>query len=100
MTGGVNVPGPAVAARLREHPALASVEVLGVPDEEWGRRLVAFVVPRDAGAPSTQELRDWVAAERPRSWAPRQVVEVPEIPLLANGKPDRVALGRLLEVAP
>ena len=100
VTGGVNVPGPAVAARLREHPALASVEVLGVPDEEWGRRLVAFVVPRDAGAPSTQELRDWVAAERPRSWAPRQVVEVPEIPLLANGKPDRVALGRLLEVAP
>jgi len=100
VTGGVNVPGPAVAARLREHPALASVEVLGVPDEEWGRRLVAFVVPRDAGAPSTQELRDWVAAERPRSWAPRQVVEVPEIPLLANGKPDRVALGRLVEGAP
>ena len=97
VTGGVNVPGPAVAARLREHPDLAAAEVLGVPDEEWGRRLVAFVVPRDGAAPSTQELRDWVAAERPRSWAPRRVVEVAGIPLLANGKPDRLALGRLTE---
>jgi len=97
VTGGVNVPGPAVAARLREHPDLAAAEVLGVPDEEWGRRLVAFVVPRDGAAPSTQELRDWVAAERPRSWAPRQVVAVRAIPLLANGKPDRLALGRLVE---
>ena len=93
VTGGVNVPGPAVAARLREHPDLLAVEVLGVPDEEWGRRLVAFVVARAPGrVPSTQELRDWVAAERPRSWAPRQVVAVPDIPLLGNGKPDRVAL--------
>jgi O-succinylbenzoic acid--CoA ligase len=53
-------------------------------------------VPRDpARVPSTQELRDWVAADRPRSWAPRQVVAVEAIPLLANGKPDRVALGAL-----
>ncbi|GAB2629315.1 o-succinylbenzoate--CoA ligase [Nocardioides ginkgobilobae] len=93
VTGGVNVPGPAVAARLREHPDLLAAEVLGVPDEEWGRRLVAFVVARSPGrVPSTQELRDWVAEQRPRSWAPRQVLAVPEIPLLANGKPDRVAL--------
>lgn len=93
VTGGVNVPGPAVASRLREHPDLLAVEVLGVPDEEWGRRLVAFVVARAPGrVPSTQELRDWVAEERPRSWAPRQVVAVPDIPLLGNGKPDRVAL--------
>jgi o-succinylbenzoate---CoA ligase len=96
VTGGVNVPGPAVAARLREHPDLLAVEVLGVPDEEWGRRLVAFVVARAPGrVPSTQELRDWVAEQRPRSWAPRQVVAVPDIPLLGNGKPDRVALVEL-----
>jgi o-succinylbenzoate---CoA ligase len=96
VTGGVNVPGPAVASRLREHPDLVAVEVLGVPDEEWGRRLVAFVVARAPGrVPSTQELRDWVGEERPRSWAPRQVVAVPDIPLLGNGKPDRVALVEL-----
>ncbi len=91
VTGGVNVPAPAVAARLRSHVAVAEAEVLGVPDEEWGNRLVAFVV----GALSLQEARDWVAEERPRSWAPRQLVVLDALPLLPNGKPDRLRLREL-----
>lgn len=92
VSGGVNVPGPAVAARLRAHPDVTAAEVVGVPDAEWGNRLVAFVVGPVPGAASEAVLRDWVAAEHPRSWAPRQVVALDEIPLLANGKPDRVRL--------
>ena len=92
VTGGVNVPAPAVAARLRGHPAVSAAEVRGVPAEEWGNPLVAFVV----GSASLKELRDWVAAERPRSWAPRQLVVLDEIPMLPNGKPDRVRLRGLV----
>ena len=88
VSGGVNVPAPAVAARLREHPGVVAAEVLGVPDEEWGQRLVAFVV----GAVSLGEVRDWVAAEHPRAWAPRSLVVLDELPLLPNGKPDRLRL--------
>jgi O-succinylbenzoic acid--CoA ligase len=92
VSGGVNVPAAVVARRLREHPDVVAAEVLGVPDEEWGNRLVAFVV----GGISLSELRDWVAEVHPRSWAPRQLVELDAIPLLANGKPDRVGLRRLV----
>ena len=88
VTGGVNVPAPAVALRLRDHPGVREVEVLGVPDEEWGTRLVAFVV----GGLSLDEARAWVAEVHPRSWAPRQLVLVHALPLLANGKVDRVQL--------
>jgi O-succinylbenzoic acid--CoA ligase len=88
VSGGVNVPAAAVAARLRGHPAVEAVEVLGVPDEEWGNRLVAFVV----GTISLEELRDWVGETHPRSWAPRELVELDAIPLLPNGKPDRLTL--------
>lgn len=94
VSGGVNVPAPAVAARLREHPDVAAAEVLGVPDEEWGTRLVAFVV----GPLSLRAARDWVAEVHPRSWAPRQLVALDAVPLLGNGKPDRLALrARALE---
>ncbi|MER6970230.1 AMP-binding protein [Nocardioides sp. NPDC000445] len=88
ITGGVKVPAALVARRLREHPDVEAAEALGTPDEEWGQRLVAFVVGDiDAGT-----VREWVAAEHPRSWAPRQVVVLDEIPLLGNGKPHRQAL--------
>lgn len=90
-TGGVKVPGPAVVRRIREHPSVFSAEVLGVPDEQWGERVVAFVV----GAVQREELRDWVAAECPRNWAPQQVVRLDSLPLLSNGKVDRMRLREL-----
>ena len=91
VSGGVNVPLPAVTARLRAHPAVRAAEVVGVPDPEWGRRVVAFVV----GEVSLADARDWVAVEHPRSWAPREVHLVDDLPLLANGKVDRLRLQAL-----
>ena len=106
VSGGVNVPAAAVAARLRAHPDVAASEVVGVPDQEWGQRVVAFVVVSTGstteGGSTTQgnaaagltleEARDWVAQVHPRAWAPREVVVVDELPLLANGKVDLMAL--------
>jgi O-succinylbenzoic acid--CoA ligase len=91
VSGGVNVPAPAVAARLRRHPEVADAEVLGLPDPEWGQRVVAFVV----GPIDREQVREWVAEEHPRSWAPQQVVALDTIPRLDNGKPDRLALAEL-----
>ena len=90
-TGGVKVPAPAVVARIRRHPAVFSAEVLGVPDEQWGERVVAFVV----GPVQLDDLRRWVSDECPRAWAPQQVVRVYSLPLLSNGKVDRQALKAL-----
>ena len=87
-TGGVKVPASTVARRLRAHPSVTAAEVVGVPDPAWGERVVAVVV----GALGLDDARDWVAAEQPRTWAPREVVVVDEIPLLDNGKVDRLAL--------
>jgi O-succinylbenzoic acid--CoA ligase len=90
-SGGVKVPASAVARRLGAHPSVIAAEVVGVADPEWGERVVAVVV----GALGLDEARDWVAAEQPRTWAPRELVAVDRIPLLDNGKVDRVALREL-----
>ena len=91
VSGGVNVPAAAVAARLREHPQVRAAEVLGVADLEWGNRVVAVVV----GDLDLDDARAWVGAKHPRSWAPREVVVVPTLPMLANGKVDRLAVREL-----
>ena len=88
ISGGVKIPAQALAARLREHPGVEAVEVLGVPDDEWGQRVVAFVV----GDIELDDLRDYVSQELPREWAPRQVVTLPDLPLLSNGKVHRLML--------
>lgn len=94
VSGGVNVPLPAVRLALLAHPGIDQVEVVGVPSAEWGHEVVALVVPR-ADAPDLAALRDAVGAAHPRSWAPRRVVVLDALPLLGTGKVDRQALARL-----
>jgi O-succinylbenzoic acid--CoA ligase len=87
ITGGENVWPAAVERSLRAHPAVAEVAVAGRPDQEWGERVVAFVVPSDPGAPpSIDELRDHVRAELPPWCAPRELVLVHDLPRTRSGK--------------
>jgi O-succinylbenzoic acid--CoA ligase len=89
ISGGLKIPGAAVEQMIARHPAVAQVAVVGVPDEEWGERVVAFCVV-DAGL--VDESDDLVT---PHEWSPKQWVRVEELPLLPNGKVDRVALKEL-----
>ena len=49
VTGGANVFPAEVEAALSEHPAVADVIVIGLRDEEWGRRVHAIVQATDPG---------------------------------------------------
>jgi len=92
QSGGVNVPLPAVAEALRSVDDVGEVAVIGVPDEEWGARVVAVLT----GDVPLTALRDAImSAGHPSAWAPRQRVVVGELPLLPGGKVDRLALREL-----
>ncbi|MGI5228900.1 AMP-binding protein [Actinoallomurus iriomotensis] len=92
ITGGEKVVAGEVEHLLRTHPGVEDVVVVGRPDPEWGERVTAVVV----GSATLEQLRDHVRATLPAHAAPRAVELVPEIPLLASGKPDRVRLRRPL----
>jgi O-succinylbenzoic acid--CoA ligase len=93
VTGGENVWPDPVERALSMHPRVREVGVVGVADEEWGQRVVAFVVPREAAEPPTlEELREHVKAQLPAWCAPRQLVVVRELPRTNLGKVRRAAL--------
>lgn len=85
VTGGEKVwPGP-VEDVLRTHPYVADVAVAGRPDDEWGERVVAYVVPADR-PPTLDELRAVVKESLPAWCAPRELVLVDTLPRTALGK--------------
>ncbi|RYC14345.1 AMP-dependent synthetase [Nocardioides zhouii] len=88
ISGGVKIPLAAVADRMRQHLQVEQAEVFGVPDVEWGQKVVAVIV----GTANEAELRDWISMVHPRSWAPREFVRAASLPMLANGKVDRQAI--------
>ena len=95
-TGGEKVAPAEVAAALETCPAVREAVVIGEPDEEWGERVTAIVVPADPAAPpDLGALRAAVTRRMPHFAAPRALVLVAEVPLLASGKPDLGALRRL-----
>jgi O-succinylbenzoic acid--CoA ligase len=92
VTGGEKVAPAAVEAALAEHPAVADVGVVGVPDGEWGQRVVAVVVLRPGAVLTLEQAREHVAARLPRAAAPRELRVVEALSLLPSGKVDRAAL--------
>jgi long-chain acyl-CoA synthetase len=89
ISGGVNIYPAEVDAVLLTHPAVADVGTIGVPDEEWGERVVAVVEPKraaDADADLAAELVDWCRERLAHYKCPRHVKFVDELPRHDNGK--------------
>jgi fatty-acyl-CoA synthase len=99
VTGGFNVFPREVEDVVAEHPAVAQVGVIGVPDDRWGEAVTAVVVLREGYAASEEERRG-VAGEITASvkerkgsvHAPKQVDFVDALPLTPLGKPDKKTL--------
>ncbi|MBF4579083.1 AMP-binding protein [Frigoribacterium sp. VKM Ac-2530] len=106
VSGGEKVSLGLVERVVREQPGLAGAVVVRAPHERWGE--VPVVVVGEPGSPAPHllhatprlpelpELRAVVCAALGRAAAPDRLVLLPELPLLASGKPDRRALEALV----
>jgi acyl-CoA synthetase (AMP-forming)/AMP-acid ligase II len=84
VRGGENLSPGEIEAVLVEHPAVAEAAVVGIPDVEWGERVVAAVV---ACAECTEdELRDHVRAALRSASTPERIKFVDELPFNETGK--------------
>jgi malonyl-CoA/methylmalonyl-CoA synthetase len=81
---------------LREHPDVAEVAVVGLPDEALGDRVVAAVIVQPGAAISAEALHAFARERLPAYKAPREVVLVDDYPRTPLGKVQKSTLVRLL----
>ncbi len=86
VSGGENVFPAEVEDLLSDHPSLLEAAVIGVEDSEFGQRLRAFVVLREAVSLNETEAKDYVRSRLARHKVPRDVVFLDEIPRNPTGK--------------
>ena len=96
ISGGENVWPEDVEATIRLSPHVAEVCVAGVPDNEWGQIVTAWIIPV-AGKPTLEDIRSHVKETMPPYCAPRRIEIVSEIPRTSLGKPKRAELIRSLD---
>ncbi|HET7825675.1 MAG TPA: AMP-binding protein [Anaeromyxobacter sp.] len=85
-TGGYKVGAGEVEAALLEHPSVREAAVIGVPDDDLGERIVAFVVAAPGASARAEELADHVAKLLAPHKRPRAVRLVDALPRNAMGK--------------
>ena len=86
IRGGENLYPVEIEEVLFQHPAVASAQVIGVPDERMGEELMAWVVVRESGSLSEEELLDFCRDRIAHFKVPRYVKFVDEYPMTVTGK--------------
>jgi len=86
VKGGQNVSPGEIEEVLVARDDVADVAAIGLPDRQWGERIVAAVVPADGMTPTAAELQDAVRAELRSNRTPDHVEFVDALPYNDTGK--------------
>ncbi|HLN18223.1 MAG TPA: FadD3 family acyl-CoA ligase [Acidimicrobiales bacterium] len=96
IVGGFNAYPAEIEGIMLEHPSVAQVAVIGVPDERLGEVGLAFVVPRPGLELDPVDLLAWCAEHMANYKVPRSVRLIDALPLTPSGKVTKFALRDLL----
>jgi fatty-acyl-CoA synthase len=86
ITGGENVYPAEVESVLYDHPAIAEIAVIGLPDETWGEAVVAIVALKPDASLDLEELRAFATDRLARYKLPRRLELAAALPRNPAGK--------------
>jgi len=86
ISGGVNIYPVEIEQCLFQHPKICDAAVIGVPDEVWGEKLVAFVKLNEGEKMTAEELQAYIKQNLAGFKCPKEVYFVKELPYNAIGK--------------
>ncbi len=86
IRGGFNVYPREVEEVLMTHPAVSLAAVVGVPDDQYGEEVKAFVIKAPGATESEADLVEWAREQMAAHKYPRQVEFRESLPMNATGK--------------
>ncbi len=92
VTGGENVYSIEVEQALTKHPDVMQTAVIGLPDERWGEKIVAYVMCRPGATLTADDLIAHCHQLIARYKAPKEVHFVDQLPMTQTGKVKKQAL--------
>ena len=96
IRGGENIYPRELEERLFNHPAVAEVAVVGIPDDRWGEQVSAFVRFNDGAHLSATQLHDYMREHLAPHKTPKLWIKVETFPLTASGKIQKFKLADML----
>jgi len=85
-SGGEWISSMALENELMAHPQVREAAVIGIPDDKWGERPLACVVPLPGASVTAEDLRDFLGERVPRWQLPEQWSFITEVPKTGVGK--------------
>ena len=86
ITGGENVYPREVEEVLYAMIEVQECAVVGIPDREWGEKVVAFIIPKGEGAPSAGDVKSFLKSRLSPYKVPKEYFIVKDMPKNAAGK--------------
>jgi long-chain acyl-CoA synthetase len=86
ITGGENVYSREVEEVLYTRPEVLECAVIGLPDQEYGERVTAFIIPRKGYSIDPVSLKDYLKARLAAFKVPKEYITVEELPKSGAGK--------------
>ncbi|HZK26803.1 MAG TPA: AMP-binding protein [Thermoclostridium sp.] len=86
IRGGENIYPKEIEDFIYTHPKVSDVQVVGVPDKDYGEEIMAYVILKDGEEISEEELKDYIRAHIAKHKIPRYIAFVNEFPMNAAGK--------------
>ncbi len=86
IRGGENIYPKEIEEFIYTHPKVSDVQVIGVPDEQYGEEIMACIILKEGETMTADEMRSYIAANMARHKVPKYIDFVSSFPMNAAGK--------------